>query len=250
MSCNVPPTHSIHKVVPDGSCLFRALVRARADIKNTPLSAEQERKQAASLRRGIVQYIDNNKEQYNREWKMIGYDIPHSAKSAYLVPKSHRNYRNENNETLRHRAYVRMMSNPSTYGTQLELQIAAKLLQRRICVHKRDGSSHIVDPIDDTPVDQRRAVIHVFLKDLHYDVFLKRASDTSRPVRASNVSNKTTVHPSRPTARVKRHTSVNRMSKKDMINELVNIWSRDPERINRLLKQTEPQRQKPARPTK
>ena len=243
MSCNVPPTHTLHSVVPDGSCLFRALIRASADIKNTPLSAEQERAQAASLRRGIVQYIDNNKEKYNREWKMIGYDIPHSAKSAYLVPKGHRNHRNENNETLRHHAYVRMMSKPTTYGTQLELQIAAKLLQRRICVHKRDGSSHIVDPIDDTPVDQRRAVIHLFLNDLHYDVFLKHAADTNRSPRASNISNRTVV-------RGKRHTNVNRMSKRDMINELVNIWSRDPERVNRLLKQTEPQRQKPARPTK
>lgn len=242
MSCNVPPTHTLHSVVPDGSCLFRALIRASADIKNTPLSAEQERAQAASLRRGIVQYIDNNKEKYNREWKMIGYDIPHSAKSAYLVPKGNRNHRNENNETLRHHAYVRMMSKPTTYGTQLELQIAAKLLQRRICVHKRDGSSHIVDPIDNTPVDQRRAVIHVFLNDLHYDVFLKR-THPNRSVRTSNISNRTVV-------RGKRHTNVNRMSKQDMINELVNIWSRDPERVNRLLKQTEPQRQKPARPTK
>lgn len=250
MTCNVPPTHTLHRVVPDGSCLFRALTRARADIKNTPLSAEQERKEAALLRRDIVQYIKENEEEYNEKWKMAGYDIPHSAKQAYLVPKSHRNYRNENNETLRHRAYVDMMSKQTTYGTQLELQIAAKLLQRRICVHNKNGSSHIVDPIDNTPVDQRRAVIHVLLEDSHYDVFLKRASDTTRPVRASNVSNKTTVHPSRPTARVKRHTNVNRMSKKDMINELVNIWSRDPERINRLLKQTEPQRQKPARPTK
>jgi len=249
MTCNVPPTHTLHKVVPDGSCLFRALIRARADIKNTPLSAEQERAQAASLRRGIVQYIKDNEDDYNEKWKMTGYDIPHSAKRAYLVPKSHRNYRNENNETLRHHAYVRMMSKPTTYGTQLELQIAAKLLQRRICVHNIDGSSHIVDPIDDTPVDQRQAVIHVFLNDLHYDVFLKRTRP-NRPPRASNVSNKTTVHPSRPTARVKRHTNVNRMSREDMINELVNIWSRDPERVNRLLKQTEPQRQKPTRPTK
>ncbi len=250
MTCNVPPTHTIHKVVPDGSCLFRALIRATADIKNTPLSAENERTQAALLRRDIVQYIKDNKEEYNEKWKMASFDIPHSAKQKYLVPKSHRNFRNENNETLRHRAYVDMMSKPTTYGTQLELQIAAKLLQRRICVHKRDRSSHIVGPIDDTPVDKRRAVIHVFLKDLHYDVFLKRAADTNRSFPASNVSNKTTVHPSRPTALVKRHTNVNRMSKKDMINELVNIWSRDPERINLLLKQIEPQRQKPARPTK
>lgn len=249
MSCKVPSsTHTYHRVVPDGSCLFRALVLARADIKNTPLSAEQERAQAAMIRRGIVQYIDNNKERYNREWKMIGYDIPHSAKRAYLVPKGHRNHRNENNETLRHRAYVRMMSNPSTYGTQLELQIAAKLLQRRVCVHGPDGS-YMVGPIDDTPVSQSRAVIHLHLKGFHYDVFLKR-THTNRSVHTSNISNRTAVRPSRPTVRVKRKTNINRMSKQDMIDEIIETWKRDPERVNRVLKQTESKTQRSTRPSK
>lgn len=163
--------------------MFRSLVQAEANIKGTTLTKEEEDRQSLDLRRKVVGYIRARPQKYRTSWKHLV-----NATSDYTM----------GNLTVRQ--YVSKMSMPETFATELELRIASKLLQRMICVHNgpvnSPGPGMVIGPVDESNVGPGRSMIHVHLRDLHYNPYLKQKGG---PVAANAPAG------SRRIVRVKKH---------------------------------------------
>lgn len=107
----------------DGSCLFRSLVQAvhNADHGET-LPKREEFAQAKALRKQVVEYVKSHPKVYEDEWRMFIDDTP----------------------TLNQ--YAKHMSKTATYADELEIQLAAIILRRPICVQLHNGDEKMIVP--------------------------------------------------------------------------------------------------------
>lgn len=163
MACSIPRNYRLYREIDrSGSCLFRSIVQAEADANGEgllPFRVETER--AKELRRSVVEYVyrvkdDRERYLYNTIWR------------PYL-----KSWHSKRTPNFNRKAYADWMSNSRTWGSELQLTVAALLLHRRICVHARGANSgYILGPVDGTHVPRNRAVLHLSLNGEHYEPYL------------------------------------------------------------------------------
>jgi len=108
----------------DGSCMFRSLVQAEhnATQGGTALGKRQEALLARALRKRVVDYIKEHRNVYYKEWQMFINDHPDLN------------------------TYAKRMMKTTTFGDNLEMQIASVILRRVICVVPQGGMSYMLKP--------------------------------------------------------------------------------------------------------
>jgi len=108
----------------DGSCMFRSLVQAEHNTTHngTVLDKRREALLARALRKRVVDYIKEHEHMYYKEWQMFINDQPSLN------------------------TYAKRMMRTSTFGDNLEIQIAAIILRRSICVVPEDGTNYMIKP--------------------------------------------------------------------------------------------------------
>jgi hypothetical protein len=192
MACSIPKNYAIYDGIDkSGACLFRSIVQAEADANGEgllPPHVEAER--AKFLRKSIVEYVYSAKDErgryiYNTTWRM------------YL-----KSWHSKKTPNFNRKAYADWMSKNKTWGSELQLAVAALLLHRRICVHARGANpGQTLDPIDGTRIPNNRKVLHLSLNNEHYEPYLPinvvRSSNNAFPL-SRNLNRAGSSRPSRP----------------------------------------------------
>ena len=164
-SCLLPRGYELGNVRGDGRCLFRSLVQAERNARDKELLPyEKETKEADVLRNKIVDVIAKGKKQYEDRWWI------------YAMGEIRRPNGREEAISYDHKTYMNKMRKPGEYGGDLEIMIAAKLLNREICVTSasRGGTTtQQYGRIDSRRVDPTRKKLYLYLYGEHYTPYLR-----------------------------------------------------------------------------
>ncbi|EPS61751.1 hypothetical protein M569_13046, partial [Genlisea aurea] len=105
--------YSVRKVIGDGRCLFRALVRGMALNKGVALSAREETENADELRMAVKEVIcDNGQERAHHQEALIAITVDESLKR-----------------------YCQRIGSPDFWGGEAELLVLSKLCRQPVIVY-------------------------------------------------------------------------------------------------------------------
>jgi len=161
----------INKINPDGSCLFRSIVRGDALLYGLKMTKAMEDKKTQELRVKIVEMLcGSNKNRYRKEVSEA-HGGNEKLYNAYTYKKNDGTNKNYNFEDWDR--YCAEMKKPGTWGGLVEIYFAPRIIKRPIEVyHEVNGVRELykkyTDQINNNNL--RKEPVTILYKGNHYDL--------------------------------------------------------------------------------